>query len=572
MKISVNECANTLKEKDNILILTHANPDGDTLGCGYALCRALMKIGKICSVINADNIPKKYNYLFDDIVEIKFKPDYIVAVDVATVNLLGGLEEQYKVDMCIDHHSTNTEYADLLLLEDVPAACQIMYDVVLALGIEVDKKIADCLYTGLTTDTGCFRYDSTTAQTYRVAADLIEAGADNGRINRIMFETKTKTYARLERLAIESMRFYEHERVAVITVTQEMFQLTGSNAQETEGLAPLTRQIEGVEIGITIQEKPDGTCKASIRTFESVNAGIICINKDKDITSFGVVAKIRGITREKKAGHTGTLDPMATGVLPIMLGGATRFLNYLPDSDKGYRAEFMLGKTTDTLDITGNVTGEYEVNVSLADVEASLDDFKGEIEQVPPMYSAVSVDGQRLYDLARRGIEVERQARKVEIKSLSLCKELSNEKENVYTIDVVCSKGTYIRSLIDDLGKKLGTGAVMTALERTLAMGFTLDDCATLGEMQERRNSGKGFEDVLINIEKMFSSFERVYVSPAQAKRFQNGGALDINRIKKKLENKVYTVYSGDIGFLGLGKCDTQKGELSVERLLVKRD
>lgn len=272
MKISVKECADILREKDNILILTHANPDGDTLGSGFALCRALMKIGKICAVINADDIPKKYNYLFDDIVEIKFKPDYVVAVDVATVNLLGGLEEQYKIDMCIDHHSTNTEYANLLLLEDVPAACQIMYEVVLALGVEVDKKIADCLYTGLTTDTGCFRYDSTTSQTYRVAADLIDAGADNGRINRIMFETKSKTYARLERLAIESMRFYEHERVAVITVTQEMFQLTGSNAQETEGLAPLTRQIEGVEIGITIQERPDGTCKASIRTFESVNA------------------------------------------------------------------------------------------------------------------------------------------------------------------------------------------------------------------------------------------------------------------------------------------------------------
>ena len=272
MKISVKECADILREKDNILILTHANPDGDTLGSGFALCRALMKIGKICAVINADDIPKKYNYLFDDIVEIKFKPDYVVAVDVATVNLLGGLEEQYKIDMCIDHHSTNTEYANLLLLEDAPAACQIMYEVVLALGVEVDKKIADCLYTGLTTDTGCFRYDSTTAQTYRVAADLIDAGADNGRINRIMFETKSKTYARLERLAIESMRFYEHERVAVITVTQEMFQLPGSNAQETEGLAPLTRQIEGVEIGITIQERPDGTCKASIRTFESVNA------------------------------------------------------------------------------------------------------------------------------------------------------------------------------------------------------------------------------------------------------------------------------------------------------------
>ena len=129
--------------------------------------------------------------------------------------------------------------------------------------------------------------------------------------------------------------------------------------------------------------------------------GIICINKGKDITSFGVVSKVRGITCEKKAGHTGTLDPMATGVLPIMLGGATRFLNYLPDSDKGYRARFLLGKTTDTLDITGEVTGEYDVAASIDDVESALAPFRGEIEQIPPMYSAVSVDGQRLYDLAR---------------------------------------------------------------------------------------------------------------------------------------------------------------------------
>lgn len=272
MRINVEQCAEILKQKNNILILTHANPDGDTLGCGYSLCRALMKIGKICAVVNADEIPEKYNYLFDDVVQIKFKPEYVVAVDVATTNLLGELEGKYHIDMCIDHHSTNTEYADYLLLEDVPAACQIMFEVVRALGVGIDKKIADCLYTGISTDTGCFRYDSTTAQSYRIAADLIDAGADNGRINRVMFETKTKTYARLERLAMESMRFYEHERVAVITVTQEMYRLTGSNAQETEGLAPLTRQIEGVEVGITILEKPDGSCKASIRTFETVNA------------------------------------------------------------------------------------------------------------------------------------------------------------------------------------------------------------------------------------------------------------------------------------------------------------
>ena len=272
MRIDVNQCAQLLKDNDNILILTHAHPDGDTLGCGFALCRALMKLGKICAVINSDVIPKKYDYLFDDIAPIRFKPGYVVAVDVATPNLLGDLNGQYHIDLCSDHHSTNTEYADNLLLEDTPAACEIMYDVIKALGVEIDSKMAGCLYTGLTTDTGCFRYASTTAKTYRAAADLIELGADNGTINRVMFETKTKTYARLERMALESMEFFENERVSVITVTQDMYKKTGSNEQETEALAPLTRQVEGVEIGITIREKTDGTCKASLRTFESVNA------------------------------------------------------------------------------------------------------------------------------------------------------------------------------------------------------------------------------------------------------------------------------------------------------------
>lgn len=272
MRIDVNQCAQLLKDNDNILILTHAHPDGDTLGCGFALCRALMKLGKICAVINSDVIPKKYNYLFDDIAPIRFKPHYVVAVDVATPNLLGELDGQYHIDLCIDHHGTNTEYADNLLLEDTPAACEIMYEVIKELGVEIDSRMAGCLYTGLTTDTGCFRYASTTAKTYRAAADLIELGADNGTINRVMFETKTKTYARLERMALESMEFFENERVAVITVTQDMYKKTGSNEQETEALAPLTRQVEGVEIGITIREKTDGTCKASLRTFETVNA------------------------------------------------------------------------------------------------------------------------------------------------------------------------------------------------------------------------------------------------------------------------------------------------------------
>lgn len=296
--------------------------------------------------------------------------------------------------------------------------------------------------------------------------------------------------------------------------------------------------------------------------------GIICINKDKDITSFGVVSKVRSILGERKAGHTGTLDPMATGVLPVMLGSATRFLDYLPESDKGYRASFVLGKTTDTLDITGRVTGEYEVNVTQKELIDALDIFRGEISQIPPMYSAVSVDGKRLYDLARQGIEVERQARQAEIKKL----ELTDFKNGEYTIDVLCTKGTYIRTLIDDIGKALGCGAVMTGLTRTLASGFTIDDCITLEELQRRKDNGITLDDAVIDIEKLFMCYDDVYVSDAQAKRFLNGGALAADRLRKKLSDGLYRVYSADGLFLGIGEADTQKRELSVKRLLVRRD
>lgn len=297
--------------------------------------------------------------------------------------------------------------------------------------------------------------------------------------------------------------------------------------------------------------------------------GIICVNKEKDITSFGVVAKLRGITGEKKAGHTGTLDPMATGVLPVMFGGATRFLNFLPDSDKGYRATFKLGMTTDTLDITGEVTSQNEVAVNVNDVKNAMRDFVGVIDQIPPMFSAKSVDGVRLYDLAREGKIVEREACKVEIKNLDLVS--FDDNEHIYQIDVLCSKGTYIRSLIDDIGKKLGCGAVMTELCRTKAMGFDLSNCVTLAELQERKDSGKGFDDVLIDIERMFDCYKKVRVSPAQSTRFFNGGALDINRVQKNIvPDEICAVYSDKNEFLGLGQ--RQDEELKVLRILSVRE
>lgn len=295
--------------------------------------------------------------------------------------------------------------------------------------------------------------------------------------------------------------------------------------------------------------------------------GIICVNKHEDITSFGVVAKIRGIMGQRKAGHTGTLDPMATGVLPIMLGGATRFLDYLPDSNKSYRATFMPGMTTDTLDITGTVTGRYPVTVQYGDVQEILQKFTGVIEQVPPMFSAKSVDGVRLYELARQGVEIQRQPCRVEIFSL----ELVDYSDNRYTIDVTCSKGTYIRSLIDDIGRELGCGAVMTSLCRTGAMGFDLSQCYTLDELQRRRDNGIGFEDCVISVDAMFECYKRISVSPAQAKRFFNGGELDVNRLKQRVDsNEMCRVYDPEGVFLGLGR---REGDcLKVARILSKRD
>lgn len=294
--------------------------------------------------------------------------------------------------------------------------------------------------------------------------------------------------------------------------------------------------------------------------------GIICINKPKDITSFGVCAKVRGITGEKKCGHTGTLDPMAQGVLPVMLGGATRFLDFLPESDKGYRASFLLGKTTDTLDITGQVTGQYDVDVSAEDVFAALDSFRGKIRQVPPMYSAVSVNGKRLYELARQGIEIERSTREIEIKKL----ELVSAENGEYVIDVLCSKGTYIRTLIDDMGRKLGCGAVMTALVRTSAMGFLLDECVELNDLQKRKDSQIGFDDIIMPVDKALAFYDAVTVSYAQSIRFKNGGSLDLNRLKKQLfRNNIYRVYGEDSRFLGLGIAE--KEELKIKRVFTEK-
>ena len=215
--------------------------------------------------------------------------------------------------------------------------------------------------------------------------------------------------------------------------------------------------------------------------------GIINVFKEQGFTSHDVVAKLRGILQIKKIGHTGTLDPDAVGVLPVCIGKATRVCDMITDWDKQYEAVMQLGVTTDTLDMTGTVLSRKDVNVSERDIIEVCDRFVGEIEQIPPMYSALKQNGKKLYELAREGISVERKPRKVNIKTLRI-NEIDMERKTV-TFTVSCSKGTYIRSLCDDIGRELGTGAAMLSLIRTRVGSFNYDDSFTLKQIEELRDS-----------------------------------------------------------------------------------
>lgn len=296
---------------------------------------------------------------------------------------------------------------------------------------------------------------------------------------------------------------------------------------------------------------------------ENELCGIICVNKPQGFTSFDVIAKMRGILKMKRLGHAGTLDPMATGVLPVFAGRATKACDILPDHDKTYEAGFRFGITTDTQDVTGTVTKERSAKVTAEKLEKVLESFRGEIMQVPPMYSAVSVGGKRLYELARQGKEIEREARAVTI----YCLELTGFDESAQggTLKISCSKGTYIRTLINDIGEALGCGGIMTSLVRTAACGFSLADCVSLEQLQEAANSGEDFTKFVKPIESVFADLPSVRLSPAQERMYRNGVKLDLNRIRIEANAERAAVY-GEGGFIGTALADRKNGVLRVEK------
>lgn len=293
--------------------------------------------------------------------------------------------------------------------------------------------------------------------------------------------------------------------------------------------------------------------------------GIICLDKPCDMTSFMAVKRASRILGVKKAGHTGTLDPMATGVLVIMLGHCTRFIELLPEHKKGYTARVKLGLTTDTLDITGEVLSESPVNVTPEQLLSAAEKFKGDILQTPPMYSALKKDGERLYDLARKGIEIEREQRQITIEKL----EIYDFDGIEFSMDVTCSAGTYIRSLCDDIGQELGCGAVMTELRRTEANGFSIDNSVTLEDL-EKLVSENNAQSVVTSVEKALMSYPEITVTKPQANRFHNGGALGYERLHGNFPVGIYRVYSPERKLLGLGEILTEKCDLTVRRVLIE--
>lgn len=291
--------------------------------------------------------------------------------------------------------------------------------------------------------------------------------------------------------------------------------------------------------------------------------GVINIYKNTGMTSFDVVAIVRRVAKMKKVGHTGTLDPAASGVLPVCLGKATKIIDYIMENKKVYRVNLKLGMVTDTYDLEGEVLREEDAShITKDEILNCINSFLGIIDQVPPMYSALKQNGVRLYELARQGIEVHREARKITIYSIENIKIESNDN---IQMDVCCSKGTYIRSLCYDIGEKLNVGATMTALERIQNGPFTKEEAINIEDLTEEL-----LEKHIISIEKALDSFEKITVNEKFGKLLRNGVKVFDNRMySEEVEfNKLYRVYEDNGVFLGLGKRD-EKG-FKLEKLLIE--
>ncbi len=296
--------------------------------------------------------------------------------------------------------------------------------------------------------------------------------------------------------------------------------------------------------------------------------GIICVDKPKDFTSFDVVAVMRKCFNQKRIGHGGTLDPMATGVLPIFLGRATKAIDLIENQQKKYEAEFIFGITTDTLDITGKILSKFNTKVSQNDFKDVVKTYIGNIQQIPPMYSAIKIGGVKLYKLAREGKQVERKPRIVTIEDIRIL--FFDEKNQKGKIEVSCSKGTYIRSLIDDIGKSLGTGATLSQLRRTKSTIFDISECYTIDDIK-RFKDDEILVEKLYSIEKLFKDIGVISLDKDGTEKILNGIKLDLdllNYSEKIVHSKKVRVEDYKGKFLGIGNINADINKLEIYKFM----
>ena len=278
-EINLKQTAKFLKKHDNFIILTHASPDGDTLGSAYALYYALNEIGKAACVLCPDVIPQKYDYFVRQTNYIYRENATVVAVDVATESLLGALRDEFEgqVQLCIDHHISNTRFAENLYLDTTAAAtAECIFELIEEMDVNINDVTAKALYTGLATDTGCFKYSNVTEKTHLIAAALYNYNINASEINRLMFDTKSKRLIELERMVLDSAEYHFDDKCFLLTVTADMQKKTGCSGTELEGIAVISRSVEGVLAGVTIKQTGDEEFKVSLRTFPPLDASAIC--------------------------------------------------------------------------------------------------------------------------------------------------------------------------------------------------------------------------------------------------------------------------------------------------------
>lgn len=280
MLVDIKTTSELLRDHDNFLILAHQKPDGDTFGAAFALCWALESLGKKARVQCADGFSGRYSFLYGEYEpDLSFEPGFIITADIADLSLVSPDASEYedKVDLCIDHHKSNTLYAKHTLLDvEAPAASQTICEVLWELGISFTPKIAGAVFTGLSTDTGCFKYSNVTAKTHRIAAQMIDLGADHTNINKLMFDTKSRGALIVDRLMIESVRFFFDGRCSLAVLPADVMSRCGVTEEELDGVSAFPIRIQGVYVGIMIRVKPDNLYRISIRTVSPVDATAVC--------------------------------------------------------------------------------------------------------------------------------------------------------------------------------------------------------------------------------------------------------------------------------------------------------